>query len=320
MSARATRRRMRSWGRRQLYSFFSSLGALVSHRLGTLMTSLVLGIAVLLPLGLYVTVDNLRGLDLQRENWGTVTVFLQADVGAEEAMDLAALIGREHAATVTVVTPEQGLAEFQQASGFGQAMELFDENPLPWVLQVTVQSASAEAIEPAVRSISEWLGGQDVVDSVQVDFKWLQRLAGLLALGDAFVTVLTVLFSLAMVVVVANTIRLDVANRAHEIEVLHLVGASNGFVRQPFLYLGFWYGLLGALLALILLGLCMIYLAPPLERLLDAYGNTFAVRGLGAGGGLLVLLSGGLLGLLGAWVSVQRYLRQFRLPESRGKG
>ena len=101
---------------------------------------------------------------------------------------------------------------------------------------------------------------------------------------------------------------------------LHLVGASNGFVRQPFLYLGFWYGLLGALLALILLGLCMIYLAPPLERLLDAYGNTFAVRGLGAGGGLLVLLSGGLLGLLGAWVSVQRYLRQFRLPESRGKG
>ena len=105
MSARATRRRMRSWGRRQLYSFFSSLGALVSHRLGTLMTSLVLGIAVLLPLGLYVTVDNLRGLDLQRENWGTVTVFLQADAGAEEAMDLAALIGREHAATVTVVTP-----------------------------------------------------------------------------------------------------------------------------------------------------------------------------------------------------------------------
>ena len=214
MSARATRRRMRSWGRRQLYSFFSSLGALVSHRLGTLMTSLVLGIAVLLPLGLYVTVDNLRGLDLQRENWGTVTVFLQADAGAEEAMDLAALIGREHAATVTVVTPEQGLAEFQQASGFGQAMELFDENPLPWVLQVTVQSASGEAIEPAVRSISEWLDGQDVVDSVQADFKWLQRLAGLLALGDAFVTVLTVLFSLAMVVVVANTIRLDVANRA----------------------------------------------------------------------------------------------------------
>ncbi len=135
------------------------------------------------------------------------------------------------------------------------------------------------------------------VESVQADFKWLQRLAGLLALGDAFVTVLTVLFSLAVVVVVANTIRLDVANRAHEIEVLHLVGASDGFVRQPFLYLGFWYGLLGALLALLLLSLCMVYLAQPLEALLDAYGNAFDVRGLGARGGLLVLLAGGALGL-----------------------
>jgi len=175
-------------------------------------------------------------------------------------------------------------------------------------------------MEAALSSLSGWLAGQEAVDSVQADFKWLQRLAGLLALGDAFVTVLAMLFSLAVVVVVANTIRLDVANRAHEIEVLHLVGASNGFVRQPFLYLGFWYGLLGALLALILLSLCMVYLAHPLERLLAAYGNAFEASGLGLRGGLMVLLSGGLLGLLGAGVSVQRYLRQFRLPEPGAKG
>jgi cell division transport system permease protein len=319
LSAREGRRRARSWGRRQLYSFFSSLGALIGHRLGTLMTSLVLGIAMLLPLGLYVTVENLRGLDLQHENWGTVTVFLHTTADEGQALDLASRIEREHGASVAMVSPEQGLAEFQQASGFGQAVELFDENPLPWVLQLTLPTESGEDIEPAVRSLSDWLAGQDAVDSVQADFKWLQRLAGLLALGEAFVTVLTVLFALAVVVVVANTIRLDVANRAHEIEVLHLVGASNGFVRQPFLYLGFWYGLLGALLALILLGLCTAYLEPPLERLLVAYGNAFEFSGLGAVGGLSVLISGGLLGLLGAWVAVQRYLRQFQLPESRGK-
>ena len=320
MNGRETRRHLRSWGRRQLYSFFSSLGALVSHRLGTLMTSLVLGIAMLLPLGLYVTVDNIRAMDLQRENWGTVTVFLQPAADEQQALELSARIEQERGATVVPVTPEQGLAEFQQASGMGHAMELFEESPLPWVLHVTLLTHAGEEIEPAVRSISDWLAEQDGVDSVQADFKWLQRLAGLLALGDAFVTVLTVLFSLAVVVVVANTIRLDVANRAHEIEVLHLVGASNSFVRQPFLYLGFWYGLLGALLALILLGLCMVYLAPPLERLLGAYGNTFEVSGLGLVGGLSVLLAGGVLGLLGAWVSVRRYLRQFRLPESRGRG
>jgi cell division transport system permease protein len=320
VSARDARRGLRSWGRRQLYSFFSSLGALVGHRLGTLMTALVLGIAMLLPLGLYVTVENLRALDLQREQWGTITVFMQAAAGEQPALELAARIEQQYGAAVEVVTPEQGMQEFQQASGFGQALDLFEENPLPWVLQVTPPQLAEEDIETTVSELSGWLSGQDEVDSVQADFKWLQRLAGLLALGDAFVTVLTALFSLAVVVVVANTIRLDVANRAHEIEVLHLVGASNGFVRQPFLYLGFFYGLLGALLALILLSLCMVYLAQPLQRLLAAYGNAFEVSGLGALGGLLVLLGGGLLGLLGAWVSVQRYLRQFRLPESRAAG
>jgi len=317
VSLRNIRRKVRSWGRRQLYSFFSSLGALVGHRLGTLMTALVLGIAMLLPLGLFVTVDNLRTLDLRSENWGAVTVFMQPGVQRQSVEALAARIEEGYSAGVEVVSPEQGMREFQEASGFGQALDLFEENPLPWVLQVKLQPTAAEQVDEAVREMSLFLAGQEGVDTVQADFKWLQRLAGLLTLGDAFITVLTTLFSLAVVVVVANTIRLDVANRSHEIEVLHLVGASNGFVRQPFLYLGFWYGLLGALLALLLLSLCMVYLAGPLEGLLDAYGNTYDVRGLDGRAGLFVLVAGGVLGMLGAWVSVQRYLRQFRLEDAR---
>jgi cell division transport system permease protein len=318
VNIRDTRRSARAWGRRQLYSFFSSLGTLLGHRLGTLMTVLVLGIAMLLPLGLYVTLDNLRGLDLQQEDWGTITVFLRAGVTTEQVAGLAERIGRERVAEVVAVSPEEGMAEFARASGFGQALNLFEENPLPWVLLVTPRLTAEQDIEAAVGDLGDWLGLQEGVDLVQVDFKWLQRLAGLLALGDAFVTVLTVLFSLAVLVVVANTIRLDVANRAHEIEVLLMVGASNGFVRQPFLYLGFWYGLLGALLALLLLMLSLLYLSRPLARLLDAYGSNVAIGGPGAVSVLLVLLCGGLLGLLGAWVAVQRYLRQFRLPESGG--
>jgi cell division transport system permease protein len=316
MTTRDVRRKARSWGRRQLYSFFSSLGALAGHRLGTLMTALVLGIAILLPLGLFVTVENLRALDLRSENWGTITVFMTPAADQSAASSLAQRIEQQHSATVVLVSPEQGMLEFQEASGFGQALDLFEDNPLPWVLQVTLQPSALASIEESVRSTTTWLTGQEGVDSVQADYKWLQRLAGLLALGDAFVTVLTVLFSLAVVVVVANTIRLDVANRAHEIEVLHLVGASNGFVRQPFLYLGFWYGLLGALVALLLLSVCMVYLAQPLESLLDSYGNSFDIRGLDAGAGLLVLAAGGALGLLGAGLSVQRYLRQFRLASA----
>jgi len=315
VTVRDLRRGARAWARRQLYSFFSSLGTLLSHRLGTLMTVLVLGIAMLLPLGLYVTLQNLRGLDLQQEDWGTISVFLRPEAGREEALALAAQVAETRSAQVATVSPEEGMADFAEVSGFGQAMSLFDENPLPWVLLVTPQVAEGGDLEAEVTALSDWLGGQESVDLVQADFKWLQRLARLLALGDAFVTVLTGLFSLAVVVVVANTIRLDVANRSHEIEVLHLVGASNGFIRQPFLYLGFWYGLLGALLALALLAACMMYLAGPLARLLEAYGNRFEASGPGGTGVAIVLVCGGLLGLLGAWLAVQRYLRQFRLAD-----
>lgn len=318
MSAGALKSRVRAWARRQLYSFFSSLGTLYSHRLGTLLTMLVLGIAMVLPLGFYVTVKNLRALDLKHQDWGTISVFMQPGVDADQVHALADRIRGEHAAAVAAVSPDQGMAEFREASGFGEALTLLEENPLPWVLAVTPQPAPGQSIEAAVQPLSEWLRAQDGVELVQADFKWLQRLAGLLALGEAVASVLGVLFSLAVVVVVANTIRLDVASRVEEIQVLQLVGASNAFVRQPFLYSGFWYGLLGALMALLLLGACMWYLSQPLGRLLDAYGNTFRISGPGALEVLWVLVAGALLGLLGAWLAVQRYFRRFRLDSAGG--
>jgi cell division transport system permease protein len=312
MKLRKIRRKSRAWGRRQLYSFFSSLGTLWSQRLGTFMTVMVLGIAMALPLGLFVTVKNLGALDLQQEDWGTITVFLKSDATEDLALSFLQRISEKSEASAKAVSPGEGMDEFREASGFGQVIDLFDENPLPWVLLVTPQPAKGEKLDEVVAGLADWLGQQDEVDIVQVDHKWLQRLAGLLDLGHAFVTVLTFMFSLAVVVVVANTIRLDVAGRSEEIQVLSLVGAGNSFIRQPFLYSGFWYGLLGSLLALLLLNLSMYYLKYPLERLLASYGNAFTVKSLGAVDSLLVLLTGSFLGLSGAWVSVQRYLRQLR--------
>ena len=306
--ADTARRRFRAWGRRQMYSLFSSLGNLLSHRLGTLMTVLVIGIAMMLPLGLFVTVSNLKAIDLDRDGFASVSVFLQMGIPEQDISSLTSAIDESGLAVVSqAISPEQGLQEFRAQSGFGQGLDAFEENPLPWVLLLSPTGDSASG---GVEKLDAWLQQQAGVELVQVDQKWLQRLAGLLALGDAVVSVLTLLFSLAVVVIVANTIRMDVAARSEEIQVLSLVGAGDGFIRQPFLYSGFWYGLLGALLALLLLGLGMLYLQSPLGRLLDAYGSQFQVAGLGVGRTLLVLACGGLLGLLGAGLSVQRYLRQ----------
>ena len=313
--------RWRSWTRRHSYSFFSSLGALMRNRAGTLMTVLVLGIALLLPLGLYITLINLGQVDLDEEEWGALTVFMAQDAPAGNATALAeALRGRDEVQSVLLISPEQGLAEFQEASGFGQSLDLLEENPLPWVLSVTPVPDEPEALEGRVAVLSDFIRQREGVASVQYDYKWLQRLGRLLELGHAAVLVLTLLFSVAVIVVVANTIRLDVAARAEEIEVLALVGANNGFIRQPFLYSGFWYGLLGGIVAMVLANLALEYLSLPLDDLLDSYGQEVDLLGLTGLQTLGLLLGGGLLGLLGAWIAVQRHLAQLRVGGSLGIG
>lgn len=303
-------RRLRSWGRRQLYSFFSSLGTLLSHRFGTLMTVIVLGIAMVLPVGLLLTLENLRHLDLQQDQWGTLTVFLKSDVTAEQVQSLEALLLEQAVASTNAISPQQGLEEFREASGFGNSLDVLESNPLPWIIEVQPRWTEGQAMDQQVKALTEWLQSNDWVESVVVDSKWLQRLAGMIRLGDAFVTVLGFMFSLAVLVVVANTIRLDVGNRAEEIEILSLVGAGPGFIRLPFLYTGFWYGLLGAFQALILLELCLAYLRAPLAGLMDAYGNSFSLAGLSIPQVFCLFLAGGTLGWFGAWIAVQRYLQQ----------
>lgn len=310
MKSPSLRRRLRSWGRRQLYSFFSSLGTLLSHRFGTLMTVLVLGIAMVLPVGLLLTLQNLRHVDLQQDKWGTLTVFLSSEVTAEQVSGYEELLLEQAVARTNAISPQQGLEEFREASGFGDSLDVLDSNPLPWIIEVEPRWVEGQALDQQVRVLSEWLESREWVESVVVDSKWLQRLAGLIRLGEAFVTVLGFMFSLAVLVVIANTIRLDVGNRAEEIEILSLVGAGPGFIRLPFLYTGFWYGVLGAFLALVILEVSLAYLQDPLAGLMDAYGNRFSLEGLSIPQVLGMFLAGGALGWIGAWIAVQRYLRQ----------
>jgi len=317
---RRMRLRNRAWIRRHSYSFFSSLGVLFKHKAGTIMTVMVLGIAMFLPLGLYITLNNLDGMNLRQDEWSAVTVFFkpgatQADV-RRVAQQLETRLSPE---AIVIISPAEGLADFRDASGFGESLDMLEENPLPWVMQVSPQPGSTEQVEERVAELTGFLQSLDSIEVTQFDYKWLQRLGRMMELGQAAVSVLVLLFGLAVVVVVANTIRLDVASHAEEIEILALVGAGNAFVRQPFLYSGLWYGLMGGLLAIILLGLTVLYLGRPLGLLLETYGTVFSLRGLGGQNTLWVLLGGGFLGWLGAWISVQRYLRRLKVGGRLGR-
>ncbi len=314
------RRKNRAWVRRHSYSLFSSLGVLLQHRVGTLLTVLVLGIAMFLPLGLYMTLNNLEGMNLRQDEWSAVTVFYKSGTKQVEVEWLAEELEKKFdPKVVTLISPVEGMAEFREASGFGKSLDVLDENPLPWVMQVSPQPGPTEDVEKQVEALTGFLQSIDSVDIIQFDYKWLQRLGRMMELGKAAVSALILLFGLAVVVVVANTIRLDVASRAEEIEILALVGAGNAFVRQPFLYTGLWYGLMGSVLALALLGLTLLYLERPLGLLLETYGTVFSLHGLGVSEILWVMLGGAFLGWLGAGISVQRYLRQLKVGGRLGR-
>lgn len=314
------RRRVRAWLRRHSYSFFSSLGVLLKHKIGTLMTVLVLGIAMFLPLGLYMTLSNLDGLNLRQDEWSAVTVFFRSGTTQEEVKQVAGQLENQmQPGSIAIISPAEGMLEFREVSGFGESLDMLEENPLPWVMQVSPQAGSTEQVEADVERLTAFLANVESVEVTQFDYKWLQRLGRLMELGEALVTALILLFGLAVVVVVANTIRLDVASHAEEIEILALVGAGNAFVRQPFLYTGLWYGLMGGLLAVILLALAMFYLAGPIGLLLETYGSAFDLHGLGGYSTLWVLLGGGFLGWLGAWIAVQRYLRLLQVGGRLGR-
>ena len=317
---RQVRRKNRAWLRRHSYSFFSSLGVLLQHKIGTLMTVLVLGIAMFFPLGLYITLTNLEGMDLRQDEWSAITVFFKSGTTQDEVRRVADELERRlNPEAVVIISPEEGMVDFRDASGFGESLDMLEENPLPWVMQVSPKQGPTEQVEERVGELTGFLQSIDSIEITQFDYKWLQRLGRMMELGQASVTVLMLLFGLTVVVVVANTIRLDVASHAEEIEILALVGAGNAFVRQPFLYTGLWYGLMGGLLAVVLLSLTMLYLGRPLGLLLETYGTVFSLRGLGVNSTFQVLLGGAFLGWLGAWISVQRYLRRLKVGGRLGR-
>jgi cell division transport system permease protein len=214
---------------------------------------------------------------------------------------------RGDVATVRVITAEQALAEFRSDSGFGNALDALGENPLPDTLIVTpTLSASTPQGTETLRAA---IAGMSDVQAAQIDTEWVKRLHAMLDLLRRIVLLTGALLGIGIVLIVSNTIRLDILNRRAEIEVMKLVGASDAFARRPFLYSGVWYGLGGGLLAVILVGVASIVLARPVAQLAFLYGSAFSMHGLRAGIALGVLGLAVGLSWLGSWLAATRHIR-----------
>lgn len=297
--------RLRAWRDLHLHGLLSSIGKVVQRPGAATLTMAVMALAMALPLGLWLLLQNVERFSGSVAQSRDIGVFLRPQVDAARAQQLAdGLRQRVDVQAVAINTPEQGFAEFRAMSDLAGALDVLDDNPLPYVLVVTPGAADGE-LAAALRALPE-------AEIVQHDASWRERLNAWLAFGQRAVYVVALLLGLGALLVVGNTVRLDIQARAEEIAVMQLLGATDGFVRRPFLYLGACYGFGAGLLALLVLLAAGRALGTPLARLVASYGSEFALAGPGWSGLLQFLCAALLLGWLGAWLAAGHHLRLTR--------
>lgn len=299
---------LRAWGNLHLFGLVSSIGRVAARPWATLLTVGVMAIAIALPLGLLLSLQNLERFAGSARESREIGVFLKSEVTLARAEALAAeLRQRADVAAVRVRTPDEGLAEFREMADLAGALDVLEHNPLPPVLVVDPANGG-NALADALRALPE-------AEIVQYDALWRERLDAWLGFGERAVWVVAVLLGLGALLVVGNTVRLDIQSRGEEIGVLQLLGATDGFVRRPFLYLGACYGLAAGLLALLTLAVAGYALQGSLSQLIASYGSTFSLSGPGWRGILQVLAGAAALGWLGAWLATGHHLRATRPTE-----
>jgi cell division transport system permease protein len=301
--------RLSTWAERHAQVAVASIGRLGSRPIATLLVWAVIGVALTLPALLQVAVRNLAAAAPGQERAYVLNVFLKPSIGAAEARQVADRLGaRDDIAAVELVTPDEALAEFRVRSGFGEALDALTENPLPATLLLTPSPANANPAGMA--TLRDQLQRLREVDQVSADTQWAERLQALLAAASRVADGMALLLAVAVLLVVGQVVRADIETRRAEIEVSKLLGATDGFVRRPFLYTGLLYGLGGGLVALLLVAGSVAWLAPAVTRVAALYGSRFELLGLPGQTAFLLVAGGAALGWAGSWVAATWRLRQ----------
>jgi len=296
------------WLTRHASTSVGALGRLSRQPFASLMIVLVIAVTLALPAAINVVVKNAQSISRGWDNALDFSVYLKLDISVSEAEGLAGLIRqRADVESVDLVTADEALADFKLASGFGEALDQLRDNPLPHALVVRPSPGNTGA---SLTLLQEEIGNLPETDLVQVDTEWVQRFHAILDIVRKAIAIGAALLGIAIVVIIGNTIRLDIENRREEIEVTKLIGASNAFVRRPFLWTGFWYGLLGGASALLLVQYGLYLLKEPVTRLAGLYQGNISVATLDASESLTIVAAAVFLGLFASWVTAARHMRR----------
>ena len=277
----------------------------------SLNTILIVAITLLLPALLYVTVKSAQGLS---ENWQgrpQISVFFQTGLSTGETQLIFDEIALHPAVELAeLVTPEQALAEFRVLSGLNQEIDFLDNNPLP--ASIVLMPGNEHIESERLLALKDELSKIEGIDQIRLDLDWTDRFNAILKVFARIATLLSSLLGLALILIVGNTIKLLILNRRQEIEITKLVGGTNSFVRRPFLYYGSLYGLLGALITLILLYAAALLIQDPIAQLGALYQSSSPLYQLTYLEIAAIIGLGTLLGWLAARWSVAQHLRKIQ--------
>ena len=273
----------------------------------TLMTILVLAVALALPSFLFTSLANINRLTASWDDENKISLYLHTDLSQSQIENFSQrLLLRADLIAVDLVDAEQGLLEFKQFSGFSDVLDSLQHNPLPAVISVLAKDTSEQALE----KLQQQLYALPQVEQAVLDLQWIKRLNAMLLVLQRAIIALSLLLACAVLLIIGNTIRLNVESRRDEILVAKLMGATNAWVRRPFLYTGIFYGVTAAISAWLIIEMSLIVMQNPVLQLSLLYQSNFKLTGLGSAGGLVLLLVGLSLGLLAALISVNKFLNK----------
>jgi cell division transport system permease protein len=303
----ATSNRISAYLLHHLKSLLFSLDKIYQAPTTTIMTVAVIGITLSLPGGFYLFLKNIDAISGDFRSSSQISLYLDLDISEKQARALEKQITKmENVTSTRFISRESSLEEFRQNSGFGKSIDTLSSNPLPHT--IIVEPVEADTF--TVRNLLNSLQAMPEVEIAKLDTEWLERLYTIIEIAKRSVIIITILFAFAVLLIIGNTIRLDIQNRYQEIIVTKLIGATDAFIRRPFLYGGVWYGLLGGIISWLIVEIGYLAIAGPLERLNLLYQSDMNLITFSFHDFIILITSSTLLGLAGSWIAVARHLNQ----------
>jgi len=295
--------RLRAYARDHVRVLLFSLGKMYRTPLATTFTILMIAVALALPACLYVLLNNLQTVTQEWDDAGQISLFLHTKTSDQDIKELSKQLN-EHSQveSVNYIPADLALSEFKDRSEFGELLDGLSTNPLPPTLVVTPKESAKQSTE--LNKLKKEFQSLAHIEQVQLDMQWLQRLQAITDIIRRAITAIGIMLGLSVLLVVGNSIRLDIENRRSEIEVTKLIGASDRFIRRPFLYGGMWFGLLGGVLALLLVFIVLLVIRQPAQDLVSLYNSDFTLKLPSFIQSIGLISTSIFLGLFGSWLAV----------------